>query len=535
MDDLLEVNVADGFDASEARAGSRPALFVEGRHWSYSELKGRVVRIASAIARMDPNPGNPLVALFAYRSATAYSSVLAALYAGKGYVPLNPGFPVARNLHIADLAGTEMLVVDQRCEGPARELLERVRRNLTVLLPDHAAAPPWARGPSRHRFVSGREIFGPLPRIERPRRGQHGIAYVLFTSGSTGVPKGVTVLHRNVDAFVRTMLERYRPTPEDRFSQNSDLTFDASVHDMFVCWAAGACLYSIPSEIRMAPAQFVRDHALTFWESVPSVIHFMKRMYLLKPGALPSLRWSLFGGEQLSVGAAQLWQAAAPHSTIENTYGPTEATICITGYFWRPGESEAECHHGAVPIGSPYAGQAAMVLDGGRRLEGDGARGELWVRGSQLTPGYWRDAAETQRRYVELAGSDGRPERWYATGDLVLWKAGVGFVHLGRVDRQLKIRGYRVESAEIEHVLREASETDQVAVVGWPKVGEGAVGVVGFVCGSRFSNAEILARCATRLPGYMVPASLQRPAQLPRNANGKIDFRQLEETLTRGG
>src|SRR5262245_15775038 len=199
-----------------------------------------------------------------------------------------------------------MIVVDEACAQQAGELLQRVEKDLTVLMPDHEAPPPWASAIPRHHFVLEREILGAPVRIASPRRREGAIAYVLFTSGSTGVPKGVTVLHENVNAFVSAMLDRYGPTPEDRFSQNSDLTFDASVYDMFVCWAAGACLYSIPHPVRMAPARFLKEHALTFWESVPSVIHFMQRMRLLRPGAFPLLRWSVFGGEQLTLEAAQL-------------------------------------------------------------------------------------------------------------------------------------------------------------------------------------------------------------------------------------
>ncbi|MBF0427651.1 MAG: AMP-binding protein [Magnetococcales bacterium] len=516
----MTTNIANWFHQNASTQSDRPALFVDEKYYSYAQLLQVVLQIASAIERLDPTPQHPTVGLFGYRSMTAYASVLAILYAGKGYVPLNPNFPIDRNLHITNLSGVTLLILDAQCAQPGQELLKKVQQNLTILLPDHPTLPEWTLEHPRHHFFSQAELLDHAPQLTQPKSAPHTIAYLLFTSGSTGVPKGVMVSHDNVQAFIIGMLARYRPTAEDRFSQHSDMTFDASVYDQFVCWAAGACLYPIPQAIRMAPAQFIKDHSLTFWESVPAVITFMRRMHLLRPGAFPSLRWSVFGGERLNQEAAQQWQKAAPNAIIDNSYGPTEGTICVTGYFWQPNHSETECLNGIVPIGLPYAGQTIAILVDDQLVEdpADGTKGELYLSGSQVTPGYWNNPEETARCYQQ---------NWYKTGDLVLWQTGVGLHYLDRVDRQLKIRGYRVELSEIEHVLRLTSQSDQVAVVGWPATGENVTSVVGFVCGSKRTDAEILEECAKRLPYYMVPRHLQRLTQLPLNVNGKTDLLKL--------
>nr|CAX83882.1 Amino acid adenylation domain protein [uncultured bacterium] len=530
MNTPCHTNIAQGFHRSALRDGEHPALCVNGTTYRYADLLEEVCTIASAIWQFDPNPAHPTVGMFGYRSATAYAAVLGILYTGKGYVPLNPHFPVARNLRIADLSGIGLMLLDGRCADSAPELLEQLPRPLTVLLPEHAVLPEWTARFPRHRFIARDELRAAAVRISEPRTPTHGIAYLLFTSGSTGVPKGVMVSQENVQAFVDGMLERYRPTPEDRFSQHSDMTFDASVYDQFVCWAAGATLYPVPEALRMAPAKFIQENALTFWESVPAVIQFMQRMHLLRPGSFPSLRWSIFGGERLSRDAAQRWQTAAPHATLDNSYGPTEGTICVTGYLWQPGISEEACLNGIVPIGVAYPGQlAAMLVNEVLVDNADGVRGELYLAGSQVTPGYWNNPVETAKSYGELTGPDGVSRRWYKTGDLVQWRDGVGYHYLDRVDRQVKIRGYRVELAEIEHVLRQSAGTEQVAVIGWPADGGNVTSVIGFVSGATGSDAEILAELARRLPPYMVPRQLQRLTQLPLNANGKVDLPRLTE------
>ncbi|GAB0056445.1 Surfactin synthase subunit 2 [Candidatus Magnetaquicoccaceae bacterium FCR-1] len=532
MNSPSPINIAIGFHQSALRRGDHLALCVGGTTFRYAAILERVLALASAIEAHDPDPEQPTVGMFGYRSATAYAAVLAILYAGKGYVPLNPHFPVARNLRIADLSGIGMLILDGRCAEGAQELLEQMPRPLTVLMPDHAVLPEWTANQSRHRFISQSELAVVPRTIREPKSPNHGIAYLLFTSGSTGIPKGVMVSQENVQAFVEGMIERYRPTPEDRFSQHSDMTFDASVYDQFVCWAAGATLYPVPEEQRMAPAKFIQEHGITFWESVPAVIDFMRRMHLLRPGAFPSLRWTVFGGERLGREAARRWQVAAPNAVIDNSYGPTEGTICVTGYLWRGDVSDGECLNDIVPIGLPYPGQmAALLVDDRLIANEDGARGELCLAGSQVTPGYWRNPVETEKSYREMSGPDGMVRRWYRTGDLVEWRDGVGYHYLDRVDRQLKIRGYRVELSEIEHVLRQVAGSEQVAVIGWPPRGGNVTSVVGFVSGSKVADEEILAEMARRLPPYMVPKQLQRLSQLPLNANNKVDLPRLVELV----
>jgi acyl-coenzyme A synthetase/AMP-(fatty) acid ligase len=326
-----------------------------------------------------------------------------------------------------------------------------------------------------------------------------GLAYIMFTSGSTGEPKGVPITHENAMAYVRNTIERLNVTPADRFSQMHDLTFDFSVHDVWVPWNAGASVYVVPEKERFAPARFINEHKLTVFSCVPSVITSMDRLGLLTPNALPTLRYVVLCGEVLTVKQAEAIQRAAPNATVENMYGPTEATVGITSYTWDPEKSPVECRDGIVPIGRAFPGQRALVIDG-----------ELLLRGSQVFDGYWQD----QSREAFMDG-------WYCTGDLVTADHRAGLHFLGRTDNQVQIQGFRVELGAVETFLREAAKTDEVACI------EHEGHIAAFIAGSTEMGCDVRARCKKGLASYMVPKWICWRDELPHNANGKIDRKGL--------
>lgn len=523
------MSLSDLFRASARDHGLRPAVWVDGCATSYAELDDAAMRLAATVIAARGLTRGGQCALLVDRTPTAYLAVLGTLMARSVYVPLNPRFPHDRILAMLITSAADVVIVDDRSTAVARQILTGCERPLIVLLPDFATPPDWAAQLPRHRFFCRSDIERATPaKVYPPPNPQDG-AYLLFTSGSTGLPKGVLISHANALTYIANVRERYQPSSKDRFSQLFDFSFDLSVHDMFLCWSAGACLYCVPNGTKSAPRDFIRRHELSFWFSVPSTAVFMSRMRMLRPGEFPTLRWSLFCGEALPMRVAQEWQRAASNSTVENLYGPTEATIAFTVYRL-PGDSESD-ELDIAPIGWPLPGQEISVIDRNGRPVPDGEPGELCLGGSQVAGGYWHLPEKTVERFAPPQGVR-NGVGWYRTGDLVLNSSKHGLRFLGRIDRQVKIRGYRVELQEIETVMRSAAGTDTVAVIPWPVMENGlALGVIGFVSGRQAAARQILDECHKRLPEYMVPSDILDLVEWPLNSNGKTDYGALRFIL----
>ena len=517
-----------GFLRSLSLHADRPALEVEGRSYSYAELASRAGAFARAIVeRRDET--SPLVGVLASRSLSAYAAILGAVGAGKAYLPLNPQYPVERTQYVIDHSAVNLVVVAPEAAACLAQILPLVNRELTIVSDDPSVLALAGEHP-RHSFVSAAGLV-PLE-LTAGDDDADSLAYVIYTSGSTGKPKGVAIRRRSASDYARFVADRYEVRETDRVSQFSDLTFDFSVHDLWMCWERGACLCVVPKESMVAPAGFIRKSRITCWASVPSVAGMLSRLRLLKPGSLSTLRMTVFCGEPLPQNLATEWQAAAPQARIENIYGPTEATVAITHFLWEPSRSEARCANGIVPIGWVFAGQRCGVVNGTIPVA-PGDTGELVLGGSQVAAGYWRDAERTAERFVALP--DLGPDLWYRTGDLVRQDADGCLHFIGRIDNQVKVQGFRVELQEVEHVLRRAAGTSDVVCIPWPLVNGHAEGLFAFVGTSKeeaVAEAQVIARCRATLPHYMVPRRVISLEQgLPMSANGKIDRHMLTAML----
>lgn len=524
---MTRLSLHAGFLASSERYPDRLALEVERCALTYAELRRKAEAIAATLAHFDADGGAALTAVFAYRSVVAFSGVLGVLMRGHGYVPLNRTFPPDRTRLMLERSGCRAMVVDEASAAQLQQVLVPLTHRMVVLLPDVEDVRGIAAQFPQHLILGAGDLDSggqmPLPAAVSPEAP----AYLLFTSGSTGQPKGVMIAQRNAWSYLDVVEPRYGLTPEDRCSQTFDLTFDLSVHDMFVTWDAGACLCCPSQKTAIKPGKFITESRLTCWFSVPSIGVFMKALGMLKPGSYPELRWSLFCGEALPVEVANGWALAAPNSTMENIYGPTELTVACTGYRWNPETSPAECEQGLVPIGTPFEGMEALVVDEHLQEVPAGVPGELIMTGPQMARGYLDDPEKTAKSFLVPPG---RQKRFYRTGDRVRRVfPGGPLAYLGRVDNQIKVLGHRVELGEIEFVVREESGIDGVVAVGWPMSSSGAGGIEVFlqVEEGRLDLAALGVRLAGRLPAYMAPRRIHVVPAFPLNANGKFDRRAL--------
>jgi amino acid adenylation domain-containing protein len=515
-----------------ARAAELPsanALVVSGRSITYGELAYRARQLAAMITRRGERTVER-VGVFASRSEVAYVGTLGALCSGAAFVPLNVRFPVERTRAMVRRAALNAIVVDRGSAPQLAAVLRNVEQPPLVIAPEPGVAESLTE--QGVPALGSSELVREEPLSELPAVQPDDVAYLLFTSGTTGEPKGVGVTHANALHFLDVMSARYQLTPTDRCSQTFDHTFDLSVFDIFMTWRAGACLCVAQPVDLLAPVGFVRRHQLTLWFSVPSVAALCVKRGALLPDRMPSLRYSLFCGEPLPEAIAQAWHTAAPGSVIENLYGPTELTIACFVHRWAPSEPTSQMGNGIVQIGRPLPGLGALVVDDNLRPLPSGETGELLVCGPQTVPGYWNDPAKTAERFVEIETSPTRRKRFYRTGDRVVRAPGGDYIYIGRTDHQIKVLGFRVELGEIESVLLGQDGVVQAAAVGWPWEDGRALGIVAFVSG-RVASAESLIQAAAKvLPDYMVPSRIVLLEELPLNANGKIDRALLHSHFT---
>lgn len=479
----------------------KTALEIGGRALSYAALARAALRVSGTLRAEQGFSGGP-VGLWASREASAYAGVLGILHAGGAYVPLHPGHPPARTHAILQRTGVRAIVCGQAELEMVRALVQELDPRIAILTVSFAE--------------------GPAARSDAPAHPAE-LAYVLFTSGSTGEPKGVPIGHRNVLAYLTHAATVIAPVPEDRFTQTFDLTFDLSVHDLFLCWGSGATLVVPDKEALLRPSTFIRDQRITQWFSVPSLAVLMDRQRALKEDAFPTLRCSAFCGEPLSMDVAGRWALAACNSRVLNLYGPTEATIAITAYE-RP-RAQAAGTHGILSIGRPFPGTPTRIVD---EQGADAAEGELWLAGPQLTQGYWSAGDSGSKAFVD--GPDGI--RYYRTGDRVK-RDPEGLLHfLARIDDQVKVRGHRIELEEVNQALRRTTGAAFAVTLAHPVRDGVATGLVSFLPSEvTATTAEVLAQCRTVLPDHMVPGRIVALDVLPTTTSGKADLNALRDLL----
>lgn len=483
------------------RFSHRNAFMIREVFYTYSDLYKTVARIREEIAATTTD-SEKNIGLVANDDLETYASILALWFEGKGYVPLSPELPKERNENIISQAFLRTVIDSSE----------------TVLF-------------SKNQVIATKNMRSEAAMSAPKNTPDDALAYILFTSGTTGVPKGVPITRGNISGFNDSFWELgFQVDENDRCLQMFELTFDMSVMSYLLPMVKGACIYTIPKDkIKYSYIfELMEDQELTFAALVPSVIHLLRPYF--DEIDLPKMKYSLFAGEALPLDVTQEWGRCLPNAQIVNMYGPTEDTIVCTHYTYQRNQ-ENKCSNGVLSIGRAMPYNSQIIIDEDNNVLSAGQTGQLCLGGIQLTPGYWNNDEKNKESFFYL-DYNGKTERFYKTGDLCKMDEQGDILYLGRIDFQAKIQGFRVELSEIEfHVKTFLEKINAVAVTLTDAVGNTELGMV--IESKPFDLSALNAYMKEKMPWYMVPKWIQFVEVFPLNSNGKIDRKKLQQEFKR--
>jgi amino acid adenylation domain-containing protein len=513
---------------AERRPEARAVVGTD-RVLTYGELEALSNRCARLLREVGCEAGDR-VAVLMPPSALAVASFIGALKAGCAYVPLDPKDGGVRRAYM--LKRTEPRIV--LAAGCSPDVVENLRHRSAL----GDARVGWLGeddGPSvatfrLHDVQSSPD--SPLDDDFAPER----LAYILFTSGTSGWPKGVPISHRSVRAFIEWAVEYFGLGPDDRLPGHTALTFDLSTFDIYASLAAGAELHQLSQRSLLDPRQvpgFIESRGLTLWFSVPSQLSYVARFDALEGRSLDTLRHVAWCGDVLPPPSLAYWRERVPHAAFTNLYGPTETTVA-SSYYRVPDDHDPAAD---VPIGVACPGEELLVVDEHLRPVPDGEVGDICIRGVGLSPGYWRDPERSREVFVEGPESRNGSDRLYRTGDRGRRDEGGVVTFLGRADFQIKAAGYRVEPAEVESAVRRLPDVAACAVLPVKSSGfDGSAVGCAYVAanGTPLRAGRVKRDLADSLPGYMIPTRWLMVDELPTNHRGKIDRVRLQKLMGGG-
>ncbi len=489
------MNLQQALSHSITRNLDRIAFVINEQEYTYKDLAESISGIRKIIQeKVSDNEVH--IGLIANDDIQTYAAIFAIWFEGKSYVPLDPESPEERNDNIIKQTNIRSIVDSSD----------------VVVYPDY-------------NTISSTMAKGNIDDLEPKQVRDKSIAYILFTSGTTGIPKGVPITFSNLIAFCDAFFDFGIQIDEnDRCLQMFGLTFDVSVMSFMLPVLKGARVYTIPKdEIKFSYIfELIQDERLSYALMVPSILHYL-RPYFDEIDS-PYLKYSLFCGEGLPVDVTEEWAQRLPNTKIMNVYGPTESTMLCTGYTYD--KDAKKTHNGVVSIGKPWKGVETIIINESNEILETGKKGELCLAGSLLTPGYWMNPEKNEEAFF-YTEYNGKKTRFYKTGDLSYIDADGDIMFLGRIDFQAKVQGgYRVELSEVELYAKEGlHKINAVAVAYTNGVGSTEIGLV--IESEKFDLTELSEYMKAKMPAYMIPSQIKFMETFPLNVNGKIDRKEL--------
>lgn len=510
-------------DGAAERLPKRQALRFSGQSLTYEELSCRSSSLARLLIQQGVKRGDR-VGFYMEKSLEAVVAIYGIMKAGAAYVPIDPHAPISRVAFIIHDCGIQHLISSETKIGQLQELMEKkVALDSVIGVRSKDALPV--------RCIAWEEVYQAPPRVAAcVTATEMDLAYILYTSGSTGDPKGVMHTHRSALSFAQWAATTFMLGSEDRVSNHAPYHFDLTILDLFSSASVGASTIIIPEDVARLPASLaslMSKEKLTVWYSVPFALIQLLQRGGLESRDLTSLRCVLFAGEPFPPKHLRQLMQRLPQSSFFNLYGPTETNVC-TFYKVAPMRENEER---PLPIGQACANTELLVVDGEDQPVAPGDIGELLVRGPSTMPGYWNRPELTNRAFFRRSAMPPFQEDFYRTGDMVQRGADGNYQLLGRKDRQVKIRGFRIELDEIEVALLSHAQVEEAAVYLRLDVEEMASIEAAVVAkpGAATTSIELSRYLSERLPSYATPNRILIVDQLPRTATDKIDRRALRD------
>ncbi len=507
-------------DSARRRPEQVAVVAASGAQISYAELDRLSDRVRDRLVASGVRSGDR-VGLFLHKSIDTLAAIFGILKAGAAYIPVDASAPPSRGAYILDNCAVRACFVEGAAESALTAELTALGASPALFVVD----TPDDGSSLRARL----DALGEAPAATSVESGPEDLAYILYTSCSTGKPKGVVLSQRNAMCFVDWCSEVLEPRESDRFSSHAPFHFDLSILDIYTAIKHAATLVLIDEEVGKRPgelSQYIEDARITIWYSAPSILTMLTQHGELAQHDHSRVRIVCFAGEVFPIGhlrnLKRLWGRQGPKRYL-NLYGPTETNVCT--WYEIPDEVPEE-RMDPYPIGRVCRHLRGIVVDPDGRELPRGEEGELCIAGPSVLQRYWNLDAQTAAGFLPGRTDD----RWYRTGDLVREDAAGDFVFVGRRDRMVKKRGYRVELGEIEASLYQHDQILEAAVVAIPDEAAGVLirAHLSTADGGKLSLIKLKKFCAERIPVYMVPDTFTFHEKLPKTSTDKIDYQRLK-------
>jgi amino acid adenylation domain-containing protein len=465
------------------------------------------------------------VGIFMNKGLESAIAIYGIMKAGAAYVPLDPFAPVARVAFVIQDCGIRHLLTKDAKAGQVQEILG-LQSSLECLI-----GLAGVEGTVKRCFTWDEVYAAPSQPLVHNLTEQD-LAYILYTSGSTGTPKGIMHTHRSGLSFAEWAAAEYGLLPDDRLSNHAPLHFDLSTFDFFAGAIAGATIVVIPEALTKFPAnlsKLMQDEKISVWYSVPFALMQLMERGALESRDLSALRWLLFAGEVFPTKHLRQLMTMLPSVRFSNLFGPTETNVCTYYHVPEPPDTDDP-----IPIGKACANIEDLVVDTDGNPLPAGEVGELLIRGGVVMKGYWGQPDRTANGFFKRRVFGDFDDVFYRTGDLVHLDEQGNYRYLGRKDRQIKTRGYRVELDEIEVALLAHDQVEEAAVYPVPD-GQGSNLIAASVIpvqGTVLTESELVGHLGKRLPPYAIPVEIELASDFPRTSTGKINRRELQAAAT---